>query len=121
MVTISVAFEGQPLSAALHDQIEAKRSNLPIRRNAISLRSKALHHFAFELRLPALFLFVQAAHQAARVFGVLDQLPTEVVGLQIVVGTQRVYDPHLIARAACRDVESLLEEFLVPQRERAAL
>ena len=31
-----------------------------------------------------------------------------------------MHDPHLVASAAGGDVEALLEQFLVPERERAA-
>src|SRR5258708_33198333 len=50
-----------------------------------------------------------------------DQLPAKVVRLQIVVGAQRVDDPHLIARAAGGNVETLFEKFLVAQGKGAML
>jgi hypothetical protein len=52
---------------------------------------------------------------------VFDELTAKIVGFEVVVGTQRVDNPHLIAGAAGGDVEALLEEFLVAKRERAAL
>jgi len=48
----------------------------------------------------------------------LDQLPAEVVRFQVVLRVERMNDPHLIAGAASRDVETLFEEFLVAQGER---
>jgi len=50
-----------------------------------------------------------------------DQLAAKIVGLEIVVGTEGVDNPHLVASAAGGDVEALLEQFLIAKRERAAL
>ncbi len=50
-----------------------------------------------------------------------DQLAAKVVGLEIVVGTEGVDNPHLVTGATGGDVEALLEQFLIAKRERAAL
>ena len=55
------------------------------------------------------------------IFRMLDQLPAKVVGLQVIVRTERMHDPHLVAGAAGGDIEALLEKFLIPQRKRTAL
>ncbi len=82
---------------------------------------QVLHHFAFEGRLQALFFFIEGAHQAAGILGVLDKQAAEVLGLKVVVGAERMDHPHLIARAAGGNVETLLEKLLVAHGKRAAL
>jgi len=52
---------------------------------------------------------------------VLDQLPAKVVGLEVIVGTEGVDNPHLVAGAAGGYVEALLEQLLGGEGERAAL
>ncbi len=48
-------------------------------------------------------------------------MAAKIVGLEIVVGIERVDNPHLVASAAGSDVETLFEQFLVAEGERAAL
>src|SRR5229473_103637 len=74
-----------------------------------------------EIRLRALFFLFQRAHEARGVFRMLNQLPAKVVRFQVVVGTERMNDPHLVAGAAGGDIKTLFEEFLIPQREGTAL
>jgi len=68
-----------------------------------------------------LFLLFQCAHQTRRIFRMLNQLAAKVVGFQVVVRTERMDNPHLVAGAAGRDIEALLEKFLIAQREGTAL
>src|SRR4029077_18215243 len=51
----------------------------------------------------------------------LNQLPAQIVCFQVVVRTERMNDPHLVAGAASGNVEALFEEFLIPQRKSTAL
>ncbi len=92
-----------------------------MRSDAITGGAETLHDFAFECGLRALLLFVESAHKAAGILGVLDQLAAKIVRLEVVVGAERVDNPHLVTRAAGGDVEALLEEFLVAEGEGAAL
>src|SRR5260370_25728679 len=50
-----------------------------------------------------------------------EQPTQKIVGLEIVVGTEGVDNPHMVAGPAGGDVEALLEQFLIAKRERAAL
>jgi hypothetical protein len=50
-----------------------------------------------------------------------DELPAKIVGFEVVVGPQRVDNPHLVASAAGGNVEPLFEEFLITQRQGSAL
>ena len=52
---------------------------------------------------------------------VLDELAAEIVGLEVVTGAERMDDPHLVAGAACGHIETLFEQFLVPEGQGAAL
>src|SRR5260370_24110005 len=121
MIAVDIALDRQAAAVAFHGQIDSKRADAPLRSNAITGGAKALHNLAFESGLGALFLFVESAHEAAGILGMLDQLTAQVVGFEVVVGTEGVDNPHLVAGAAGGDVEALLEEFLVAKRERAAL
>src|SRR5260370_36160258 len=121
MIAVAIALDGQEEADAFHDQIDSKRADAPLRSNAITGGAKALHNLAFESGLGALFLFVESAHEAAGILGMLDQLTAQVVGFEVVVGTEGVDNPHLVAGAAGGDVEALLDEFLVAQKARAAL
>src|ERR1700741_1118275 len=51
----------------------------------------------------------------------LNQLPAQIIGFQVVLRTERMDDPHLVAGATGCDVKALLEEFLIAQRKHAAL
>src|SRR5712692_3334871 len=89
--------------------------------NAREDPAHALDDFAFESGLSALLLFIERAHEAAGVLRVLNQLAAQVVGLEVIVGTEGVHNQHLVASATGGDVEALLEQFLIAKRERAAL
>src|SRR5712664_4755336 len=121
MIAVAVALDGEAIAVAFDDQIDSKRTHAPLRSNAIAGSHEAFHDFAFEGRLGALLLFFERAHEAAGVLRVFDQLAAKIVGLEIVVGIKRVDNPHLVAGAAGGDVETLLEQFLVAEGERAAL
>src|SRR5712692_10614769 len=121
MIAIAVALDGQAAAVAFHNQVNSKRSHTPLRSNVITGSNKALHDFAFEGGLSALFLLFESAHEAAGILRMFDQLAAKIVGLEIVVGTEGVDNPHLVASAAGGDVEALLEQFLIAKRERAAL
>src|SRR5712664_422403 len=121
MIAVAIALDGKAAAVAFDDQVDSKRTHSPLWRNAITGGNEALHDFALEGGLGALLLFFEHAHEAAGILGVLDQLATKVVGLEVVVGTEGVDNPHLVAGAAGGDVEALLEQFLVAEGERAAL
>src|SRR5882672_7226556 len=121
MIAVAVALDGEAIAVAFDDQIDAKRPHAPMGSNAIAGGHQALHDFALEGRLGALLFFFERAHEAAGVLRVFDQLAAKIVGLEIVVGIERVDNPHLVAGAAGGDVETLLEQFLVAEGEQAAL
>src|SRR5260370_42216795 len=121
MIAAAMALDGQAAPVAFDDQVNSKRADTPLGSNVITGGAEALHDFAFESGLSALLLFIEGPHEAAGILGVLDQLAAKVVGLEVVVGTEGVDDPHLVAGAAGGDVEALLEELLVAEGERAAL
>ena len=115
MITVAITFDRHAPAFALDNQIDPECPDAPLRQHAISRRQKPLHHLAFERRLRPIFLLFQRPHQVARVLGVFDQLPPQIVGLQIILRAQRMHHPHLVARAACGHVKPLLEQFLVAQ------
>src|SRR3981189_2596290 len=121
MLVCAIALDGQAAAVAFNDQVDSKRPDAPLRSNTIAGGAKALHDFALKGGLGALLLFVESAHEAAGILGMLDQLAAKVVGLEVVGGTERGEKPHLVAGAAGGDVEALLEQFLVAERERAVL
>src|SRR5260370_3994181 len=121
MIAIAVAFEGQAAAVALHNQVNSKRSHAPLRSNVITGGDEALHDLAFESGLSALFLFLESAHEAAGILRMFDPLAGKIVGIEIVVGTEGVENPHLVAGGAGGDVEAVLEQFLIAKRERAPL
>ncbi len=120
IIAVAVALDSQPLAVAFDHQIDAERSNLPVRSNAIAGRGQALHHFSFEVGLRPLFLLLQDTHETSRIFRMLNQLAAKVVRFQVNVRAEGVNDPHLVACAAGSDIETLFEKFLIAQRERAA-
>src|SRR5260370_13451630 len=73
MVAVAIAFDGQAAAVAFDDQVDAKRADAPLGSDLITGGAEALHNFAFEPGLSALLLFVQRAHEAAGILGVLDQ------------------------------------------------
>src|SRR5262249_1457975 len=91
-----------------------------MRRDAIAGSAEALHDIAFEIGLRTIFLFFEETHEARGIFGVLDELAAEIVGLQVVVWAQGVNNPHLVARTAGGNIETLLKEFLIAEGKRAA-
>src|SRR2546422_1013639 len=121
MVAVAVALDGEAIAVALDDQIDSKCTHTPMGSNAIAGGHEALHDFALEGRLGALLFFFERAHEAAGVLRVFDQLAAKIVGLEVIVGIERVDNPHLVAGTAGGDVETLLEQFLVAEGERAAL
>src|SRR4029077_19136379 len=98
-------------------QIDPESSDLPMRRDSIPGRREAFQDFSFEVRLPALFLLFQSAHQARGILRMLNQLSPKVVCFQVVVWTERMNDPHLVSSAASGDIKTLFEQFLIAQRE----
>src|SRR5260370_16430810 len=121
MIAVAIALDGQAAAVAFHDQIDSKRADAPLRSNAITGGAKALHNLAFESGLGALFLFVESAHEAAGILGMLDQLTAHGVGFEVVVGTEGRDNPHLVAGAAGADAEPRLAEFLVSKAPPALL
>jgi len=121
MIAVAIALDGKAAAVAFDDHVDSKRAHSPLRSNTIAGGAEALHDFALKGGLRALLLFVERAHEAAGILRVLDQLTAKVVGLEVVVGTERVDNPHLVAGAAGGDVEALLEQLLVAEGERAAL
>jgi len=115
MITVAIALDGQAAAVAFDDQVDSKPTDAPLWSDAIAGSAEALHDFALKGGLCALLLFFERAHQAAWILRVLDQLAAKVVGLEVVVGTKRVDNPHLVAGAAGGHVEALLEQFLVAE------
>src|SRR5260370_41326935 len=100
MIAVTIALDGQAAAVAFHDQIDSKRADAPLGSNAVTGGAEALHNLAFESGLGALFLFIKRAHEAGGILGVLDQLTAQVVGFEVVVGTEGVDNTHLVAGAA---------------------
>src|SRR5205823_8563227 len=70
MTAVAVALDGQALAISFDDEIEAERAHLPLRRDVVGSGLETLHVFSFEGRLAALFLFIEGAHQSARILSV---------------------------------------------------
>src|SRR5229473_3155725 len=121
MIAVAIALDGQAAAVAFDNQVDSKRTYAPLWSNTIAGGNEALHDFALKGGLGALVLFFERAHEAAGILRMFDQLATKVVSLEVVVGTEGVDNPHLVAGAAGGDVEALLEQFLVAEGERAAL
>ena len=121
IVAVTVTLDDEAFSVAFNNEIESERSNFPMRRNAVAGGGEALHYVAFEIGLRAIFFFFQKTHESRGIFGVLDELAAEVVSFQVIVRAKGVDNPHLVPRAAGGNVETLLEEFLIAERQGAAL
>jgi len=109
MIAVAIALDGQAAAVAFDDEVDSKRADAPLRSDVIAGGGKALHNLAFEGGLRALLFFIKRAHEAAGVLRVLDQLAAKVVSLEVVIGTEGVDNPHLVASAAGGDIEALLE------------
>jgi len=59
-----------------------------VRRDTVARCREAFHHFTFKVRLRTLVFLFECAHEACRVFGMLNQLPAQVIGFQVVVRTE---------------------------------
>lgn len=78
---VPVALDSEALTVTFNNQVDTKLSNFPVRGDPITRRHESFHDFSFEARLRATFVAFQRAHETRRVFPMLDQLSTEVVGL----------------------------------------
>src|SRR6266478_3333748 len=81
MIAVAIALDGKAMAVAFDDQVDSKRADAPLRGDVIAGGGEALHDFAFESGLRALLLFIERAHEAAGVLGMLDQLAAKIVGL----------------------------------------
>src|SRR5215831_2671882 len=75
LITVAIAFECQTLAIAFDNEIDPKRSDLPVRCDAVARYGKAFHHFTFKVRLRAFVLLFESTHKTCGVFGMLNQLP----------------------------------------------
>ena len=85
LIVIAVALYGQALAVALVHQIDSERTHFPLRSNVVARGLEALHDFAFERGLAALFFFIEGAHQAAGILSMFDEQAAKVLGLQVVI------------------------------------
>src|SRR6266478_7212076 len=109
MIAVAIALDSQAAAVAFNHQVDSKRADAPLRGDVITGGGEALHDFAFESGLRALLLFIERAHEAAGVLGMLDQLAAKVVGFEVVVGTEGVDNPHLVAGARSEEHTSELQ------------
>src|SRR5260370_42567396 len=108
MIAAAMALDGQAAPVAFDDAVNSNRADTPLGSNVITGGAEALHDFAFESGLSALLLFIEGTHEAAGILGVLDQLAAKGVGLAVVVGSEGVDDPHLVAGTAVGYFRALL-------------
>jgi hypothetical protein len=81
---------------------------------------ETLHGIALECGLAPSFLVVEGPREEFWRLRVLDEPPSQVARLKVLLRFQGVDDPHLVPRAAGRYVVPLLEHLLVAKVECSA-
>src|SRR5262249_42241287 len=108
-------FDPPPPAVPSHPNINPFFPSPPLRSDSITVAGKILRDVTLEWRLRFLLVcFLERAHEMGGIVRVLDQLPAQVFGFQILLRVDGMNNPHLVPAAARSHVEALFEELLVP-------